>query len=81
MNSTDLKQQISEIDERLGSLQNQRRNLSTRLDKINSEEFIRVNHIKKSDVQRCDGAKIPWIGDIYKFGAWIKENSDNTAMN
>ncbi len=47
--------------------------LERELTDLNSREFIRVNRITADDVQDDRGDGMPWFGDVYSFGKWMKE--------
>lgn len=57
-------------------LQQEMVRLKRALQKAESLEFIRVNKITKSSVQLSDGEDLPWMGDVWQFGKWLKDNSD-----
>ena len=76
MNSIELKLLISDVDKELKPLLEKKNKLTQRLRTVESVEFIRINKITKEKVQRCDNEWMPWLGDVYKFGEWCKDNTD-----
>jgi hypothetical protein len=75
MNSIELKGLIVDLEEELKPLLEKKSDLTRRLKRAESVEFIQINKITRDNVQRCDDDGIPWLGDVFRFGEWCKTNS------
>lgn len=70
MNDTEsIRLNIKVLENRLRALEADKRS-------VHSREFIRVNKIKREDVQRSDDPGMPWWGHIAGFAKWLALNSN-----
>ena len=75
MEINEIKELIEKINKQIKPLLKEKERLNANLRKEESLAFIRANNITKNDVQRCDDKDMPWLGDVCKFGEWLKMNS------
>lgn len=73
---TTTEQKISDLREKLMPLMAEMERLQKQNAEEKSREFIRVNNIKREDVELPDGEGKPWFGDCWAFGDWLKSNSN-----
>lgn len=71
----ELETEIDRVKAGLATLEKRRSELARELSQVKSREFIRVNGVQLKDVQPNQGPGIPWHGDAYQFGAWLREQN------
>ncbi len=76
MNTSEIEERIDSINALTDPLLKEKWELTHLLDRTKSKEFIRVNGIKKIDVQTSDDEDLPWFGYIGDFGRWLENNTD-----
>ena len=76
MNLSDIQKEISALEYELGSVENKRDELKTKLSKAKSQAFITSNQITKDQVEHSSGDGKPWFGEIRRFAHWLEANSD-----
>ncbi len=75
MNIQEIETEIKTVEAEIAPLSANLVQLRRELSRLKSKEFIRVNEIKKEDVESPDGEDRPWFGDAYSFGKWMRKNS------
>ena len=70
-----LEKRLKDLDLELNPLLRLKDDLSHQLATAKSVKFIVKNGITKSQVQRCDDEGVPYFGDVYGFGKWMRRNS------
>jgi hypothetical protein len=75
MSVDSLEQEIKELEGKLKPLLELKAARARQLGAEKSRMFIKNHGITKESVQLCDDDGMPWMGDVYKFGRWCKENS------
>lgn len=71
-----IDEEISAVRMRLGPLMRDLENLLERRRLAASLEFIRVNQIRREDVEMVEGEGKPYFGQLGFFVSWLKRNSN-----
>jgi hypothetical protein len=66
--------EINRLGAEISALISRREPLQRELQKLQSQQYIRVNNISKSDVENPDGKDRPHFWSVWDFAAWLKCN-------
>lgn len=70
-----LQSAINDIAAKIEPLERERLRLRRELARLKSQEFIRVNGIRRADVELSYGDRKPHFGILATFSKWMKTNS------
>lgn len=73
----DLKEWIAVRRQIIAELEQEARSKERELQKLESQEFIRVNKITRKDVQFCDGDGVPYFGMASNFADWLRKTESS----